>query len=392
MHCRKDPTNLYFTTARAQAAITGTANRIAVTAGAIDIDAAYVGQASITTLGTIGTGVWNGTAIASGYGGTGFSTYAAGDIIYASAVNTLAKLVAGTDGYVLTLESGLPVWAASAGGGGGWGLTGNAGTVAATNYLGTSDDIDFQIKRNNVRKILLQNSATIIGANDWTSPTIHGLPTFTTNIQGGILTMIDPDTLGNWCTFGPDPDTSIISVRKNAAYQYVLFRISSGLVIGTDTSVSGALTVSSSFRSASIVASSVAYSATTGSVLLNALTGTSSFINFSEVTIGSSQALGVEVTTGDLLFKTAPTYIALFTGTERIRLKKSSGNLLIGTSVDDASSILNIASTTKGLLPPRMTTTQRDAISTPAEGLEIYNLTTHKKNVFTTAWEEVTSA
>lgn len=48
--------------------VSGTAGRITSTGGAtpvIDIDAAYVGQASITTLGTITTGVWNGTAIAN---------------------------------------------------------------------------------------------------------------------------------------------------------------------------------------------------------------------------------------------------------------------------------------------------------------------------------------
>ncbi|KKK95178.1 hypothetical protein LCGC14_2675420, partial [marine sediment metagenome] len=46
--------------------VSGTSSRISSTGGAtpvIDIDAAYVGQTSITTLGTIATGVWSGTAI-----------------------------------------------------------------------------------------------------------------------------------------------------------------------------------------------------------------------------------------------------------------------------------------------------------------------------------------
>jgi hypothetical protein len=42
----------------------------------------------------------------------------------------------------------------------------------------------------------------------------------------------------------------------------------------------------------------------------------------------------------------------------------------------DASSILDVESTSKGFLPPRMTTVQRDAISSPLEGLMIYNTTT----------------
>lgn len=50
---------------------TGTANRITVGAGGIDIASNYVGQNTITTLGTIGTGTWNGSVIGATYGGTG---------------------------------------------------------------------------------------------------------------------------------------------------------------------------------------------------------------------------------------------------------------------------------------------------------------------------------
>ena len=49
----------------------------------------------------------------------------------------------------------------------------------------------------------------------------------------------------------------------------------------------------------------------------------------------------------------------------------------IGTATPDASAKLDIASTTQGLLPPRMTTVQRDAIVSPATGLVIFNTTTN---------------
>ena len=52
----------------------GTSNRITVNADSIDIASTYVGQSSITTLGTITTGTWNGTAVGVAYGGTGAST------------------------------------------------------------------------------------------------------------------------------------------------------------------------------------------------------------------------------------------------------------------------------------------------------------------------------
>lgn len=51
--------------------IIGTSARIMVNNDSIDIDAAYVGQTSITTLGTIGTGTWNAGTIGVNRGGTG---------------------------------------------------------------------------------------------------------------------------------------------------------------------------------------------------------------------------------------------------------------------------------------------------------------------------------
>jgi len=53
--------------------VNGTTDRISVSSDAVDISANYVGQSSITTLGTITTGVWNGTDVAVTDGGTGAS-------------------------------------------------------------------------------------------------------------------------------------------------------------------------------------------------------------------------------------------------------------------------------------------------------------------------------
>ena len=53
----------------------------------------------------------------------------------------------------------------------------------------------------------------------------------------------------------------------------------------------------------------------------------------------------------------------------------------IGTATPAASAKLDITSTTQGLLPPRMTTTQRDAITSPADGLIIFNTTTNSLQI-----------
>ncbi len=77
--------------------VSGTANRITSTGGntpVIDISAAYVGQSSITTLGTIGTGVWQGTIIGPTYGGTGVNNGASTFTMGAS--HTLSGVFAST--------------------------------------------------------------------------------------------------------------------------------------------------------------------------------------------------------------------------------------------------------------------------------------------------------
>lgn len=54
----------------------------------------------------------------------------------------------------------------------------------------------------------------------------------------------------------------------------------------------------------------------------------------------------------------------------------SSGSVGIGTATANVSALLDVSSTTKGFLPPRMTTAARNAIATPTDGLTVYNTTT----------------
>jgi hypothetical protein len=73
-------------------------------------------------------------------------------------------------------------------------------------------------------------------------------------------------------------------------------------------------------------------------------------------------------------------------GTARIALKLS-----VGTPTA-ASAITEITSTTQGFLPPRMTTTQKNAIASPASGLVVYDTTLGKLCVRgAAAWETITS-
>jgi hypothetical protein len=72
-------------------------------------------------------------------------------------------------------------------------------------------------------------------------------------------------------------------------------------------------------------------------------------------------------------------------------LLDASGNLGIGTTSPSASAILDAQSTSKGVRMPNMTTTQKNAIASPAAGLMVYDTTLAKLCVYTTAWETITS-
>lgn len=107
--------------------VANTANQTAVNGTVNDpiiaIAATYVGQASITTLGTITTGTWNATAITETHGGTNQTTYTLGDTLYASAANTLSKLAGNTTAAIQYLAqtgtgvvSAAPAWTTISGG------------------------------------------------------------------------------------------------------------------------------------------------------------------------------------------------------------------------------------------------------------------------------------
>jgi Repeat of unknown function (DUF5907) len=75
---------------------------------------------------------------------------------------------AGTVGQVLTSTGAgtAPVWATpSAGGTAGWALTGNAGTNAATNFIGTTDNVNLVFRRNNIKSGFISADNTALGVN-----------------------------------------------------------------------------------------------------------------------------------------------------------------------------------------------------------------------------------
>ena len=133
---------------------------------------ALVSALGSNTTGSNNTAFGNGADVSSG-ALTNASAFGSGAIVTASnsiqlgnatvtevraGTSTTVTLVAGGlkitggtlgVGKVLTSDAtGVATWQ-TAGGGGGWGLTGTAGTADATSFIGTTDDIPFNIRVNN---------------------------------------------------------------------------------------------------------------------------------------------------------------------------------------------------------------------------------------------------
>ena len=82
--------------------LTGTTNRLTITNGdgvagnpTLDIASTYAGQNTITTLGTVTTGTWNGSTLAVGYGGTGVTTLTG--MVKGNGASAFTAAVDGTD-------------------------------------------------------------------------------------------------------------------------------------------------------------------------------------------------------------------------------------------------------------------------------------------------------
>jgi hypothetical protein len=81
-------------------------DRTAITSDAVDIAATYVGQTSITTLGTVTTGTWDATTVAVTAGGTGVESFTDNGIVYGDGTNALDVTAAGTQHQVLLAGAG----------------------------------------------------------------------------------------------------------------------------------------------------------------------------------------------------------------------------------------------------------------------------------------------
>jgi hypothetical protein len=121
--------------------------------------------------------------------------------------------------------------------------------------------------------------------------------------------------------------------------------------------------------------------------------GANAFFDSNFKYVGTGQATLYGQSDGAHSWSTAPSGTAgnAITFTQAMTLT-AAGNLGIGTTSPSASAILDAQSTTKGVRMPNMTTTQKNAIASPAAGLMVFDTTLSKLSVYSgVAWETITS-
>lgn len=266
-------------------------------------------------------------------------------------------------------------------GGSGWLLTGNSGTTAGTNYIGTSDNKDLVIKTDNTERIVINKDygdLKITSTNPdqmWFqlyAPAIGKAYTIARNSSNGMLEIKGYQSGYSGYDFITSAGT-VFQIATNGDLTIVgqiiipQITLTNGLIIfSSGGTANGYMQRNSSTGEIDIVLQN--YSLATFNVIARNTTAVTMVIRSA-----TSQ-------TGNMLeFQNSALGIKSFFNSE--------GFLGINTNSIPASAIFCAESTTKGILIPRMTTTQKNAISSPAEGLEVYDLTLHKKSYYNgSAW------
>jgi hypothetical protein len=114
-----------------------------------------VAQTSITRLGIIEVGTWQGDMIGTAYGGTGLSTYTAGDLLFASSPTQLSRLPIGPSDFLLMSDGTAPVWRDPEAyfEGIAWLLTGNDNIDISSHFLGTTTNQPIAFRTNDIERL-----------------------------------------------------------------------------------------------------------------------------------------------------------------------------------------------------------------------------------------------
>jgi len=277
--------------------------------------------------------------------------------------------------------------------------------IYSTNYNGTGSGLPIRIGTQSVASLALpaifigNTAAQLVGIGTMTP--VEKLTVSSPNLNGQDISMVRVADLGVASALG--------SIRwKGGLNPAELSRITSstdGTVSSSQisffTAIGGVLTEKVRITSAGNV--NINGNVTVNNAAVSANANISSTIRhldpvnvFTNRTYGYRQFLSGDAEGQDLSFqyiqRTSETWTTIMQFIARGTVTDVAINSIvgIGTTTPNVSAALDVVSTTKAFIPPRMTEAQRDAIPSPAAGMVIYNTTTSLLNFHNgTVWGAV---
>jgi hypothetical protein len=262
----------------------------------------------------------------------------------------------------------------------------NGGNV----QIGTTTDAGYKLDVNGTARVV--NQATI-----QTLTVGLGGGAVSTNTAIGVSSLLSNTTGFDNSSFGWESLKSVTTGLFNSAFGVQALR---SFVTGAHNSAFGncALFSATGSRNSSL-GSCAFYSLSSGNdntslgnnsgryiaggATANTTCNTSIFIGSDTKALANSQTNQIVIGYNETGIGSNTTII----GNSSTTLTALRGSLLLGTTTDVASSIATLESTTKGFLCPRMTTTQKNAIASPATGLMVYDTTLNLISVYNgTTW------
>jgi len=315
-----------------------------------------------------GTVSFGGIALPPASGGTGLTAPgASGNVLTSNGTGWVSSTPSGGGGGVSSVTGTAPVVSS---GGTTPAISMAAATASADGYLTSTDWTTFNGKQSSGAAASFTSLAYSTTLTGGTGIVNIGSGQIYKDVNGYVgIGNTSPSGLAKFVVFHSTAGATGHFENSAAGYSTLVMRA---------TSTTGYSGLSLSSWSTWTTAKSV------GQIRFDGLTSTGSYTEYA----GIYADAGTNTSTG------APTSLFFTTSAgagslERMRID-ASGSVGVGTTAV-ASSILDVQSTTKGVRFPNMTTTQKNAISSPALGLVVFDTTLAKLCVYTGAWQTITS-